>query len=71
MFIAGYGMSHVFVPSQAAGFATISPAATGRASTLFNALRQVGSAAGVALLTTVVATVGPVQVVDGHVGRPT
>jgi EmrB/QacA subfamily drug resistance transporter len=67
MFVAGYGMSHVFVPSQAAGFATISPADTGRASTLFNALRQVGSAAGVALLTTVIAAVGPVRVVDGHV----
>jgi EmrB/QacA subfamily drug resistance transporter len=67
MFVAGYGMSHVFVPSQAAAFATISPADTGRASTLFNALRQLGSAVGVALLTTVIATVGPVHVVDGHV----
>jgi EmrB/QacA subfamily drug resistance transporter len=67
MFIAGYGMSHVFVPSQAAGFATIPPASTGRASTVFNALRQLGSAVGVALLTTVIATVGPVHVVDGHV----
>ena len=67
MFIAGYGMSHVFVPSQAAGFATIPPANTGRASTLFNAIRQLGSAVGVALLSTVIATVGPVHVVDGHV----
>jgi EmrB/QacA subfamily drug resistance transporter len=67
MFIAGYGMSHAFVPAQAAGFATISPADTGRASTVFNALRQVGSAIGVALLTTVIAGVGPVRVVDGHV----
>jgi EmrB/QacA subfamily drug resistance transporter len=66
MFVAGFAMAHVFVPSQAAGFATISPAATGRASTLFNALRQLGSAVGVALLTTVVATVGPTQIVDGH-----
>ncbi len=66
MFFIGYAMAHVFVPSQAAGFATISPANTGRASTLFNALRQLGSAVGVALLTTVVATVGPVHVVDGH-----
>jgi EmrB/QacA subfamily drug resistance transporter len=66
MFVVGYGMSHVFVPSQAAGFATISPADTGRASTLFNALRQVGSALGVALLSTVVATVGPVRVVAGR-----
>jgi EmrB/QacA subfamily drug resistance transporter len=66
MFLVGYGMSHVFVPSQAAGFATIPPASTGRASTLFNAIRQVGGAVGVALLTTVIATVGPVRVVDGH-----
>jgi hypothetical protein len=66
MFVAGFAMAHVFVPSQAAGFATISPAATGRASTLFNALRQLGSAVGVALLTTVVATVGPTHIVDGR-----
>jgi EmrB/QacA subfamily drug resistance transporter len=66
MFLAGYAMAHVFVPSQAAGFATISPANTGRASTLFNALRQLGSAFGVALITTVVATVGPTHVVAGH-----
>jgi predicted MFS family arabinose efflux permease len=61
LFVAGYGMSHVFVTCQAAGFATITPAATGRASTLFNAQRQVGSALGVAVLSTVVATVGPVR----------
>ena len=66
MFAVGFAMAHVFVPSQAAGFATISPAATGRASTLFNAVRQVGSAAGVALLTTVVATIGPVHEVAGQ-----
>jgi EmrB/QacA subfamily drug resistance transporter len=66
LFVAGYGMAHVFVPSQAAGFATITAAATGRASTLFNALRQVGSALGIAILTTVVATVGPTHVRDSH-----
>ena len=64
LFVSGYGMSHVFVPSQAAGFATISPAATGRASTLFNAQRQLGGAIGVALLSTVVAAVGPVHFVS-------
>ena len=63
LFVAGYGMSHVFVPSQAAGFATISAADTGRASTLFNAQRQLGGAVGVALLTSVVAAVGPVKLV--------
>ncbi len=66
MFFCGFAMAHVFVPSQAAGFATISPADTGRASTLFNALRQLGSATGVALLTSVVAAVGPVHVVGGR-----
>jgi EmrB/QacA subfamily drug resistance transporter len=67
MFAVGYGMAHVLVPSAAAGFATISPADTAKASTVFNALRQLGSAAGVALLTTVLATVGPVEVTRGRV----
>jgi MFS family permease len=66
LFVLGMGMSGVFVPSQAAGFATITPAATARASTLFNALRQLGGAVGVAVLTTVLATVGPIKLVDGH-----
>jgi EmrB/QacA subfamily drug resistance transporter len=66
MFALGLSIAHVFVPSQAAAFATISPAATGRASTLFNTARQVGSAVGVAILTTVIATVGVTHHVDGH-----
>jgi EmrB/QacA subfamily drug resistance transporter len=66
MFLLGLFMAHVFVPSQAAAFATISPAATGRASTMFNASRQLGSAVGVAVLSTVVAAVGPVHLVGGH-----
>lgn len=63
LFVSGYGMSHVFVPSQAAGFATISAADTGRASTLFNAQRQLGGAVGVALLSSVIAAVGPLRFV--------
>ena len=63
--LSGYGIGHVFLPSQAAGFATISAADTARASTLFNAQRQLGSAVGVALLSSVVAAVGPVHVVNG------
>jgi EmrB/QacA subfamily drug resistance transporter len=65
MFVMGLGMSGVFVPAQAAAFATISASATGRASTLFNALRQLGGAIGVALLTMVVALVGPIRMVNG------
>jgi EmrB/QacA subfamily drug resistance transporter len=61
MFVLGYAMAHVFVPSQAAAFATISSSSTGRASTLFNANRQLGGAVGVAVLSTILATVGLVK----------
>ena len=47
--------------------ATIAPASMGRASTLFNTGRQLGGAIGVALLTTVIATVGPTRIVASHV----
>jgi EmrB/QacA subfamily drug resistance transporter len=66
MFFLGVAIAHVFAPSQAAAFATISPAATGRASTLFNTARQLGSALGVAILTSVISAVGVVHVVHGH-----
>jgi hypothetical protein len=62
----GFSLAQVFVPSQAASFATISAADTGRASTLYNASRQLGGAIGVALLTTTIVIVGPVHVVAGH-----
>jgi EmrB/QacA subfamily drug resistance transporter len=67
MFALGLGMGQVFVPTQAASFATISPEATGRASTLFNAVRQLGGAVGVALLTTAIVLVGPTRHVGGHI----
>jgi EmrB/QacA subfamily drug resistance transporter len=67
MFALGLGMGQVFVPTQAASFATISGEATGRASTLFNAVRQLGGAVGVALLTTAIVIIGPTHVVGGHV----
>jgi len=66
LFVIGFGMSGVFIPTQAASMATISPAATGRASTLFNVQRQLGGAIGVAVLTSVLAAVGPVHLVAGH-----
>jgi EmrB/QacA subfamily drug resistance transporter len=59
VFGLGYAMPHVMVSMQAAAFATISPASTGRASTVFNANRQLGGAIGVAVLSTVIAAVGP------------
>jgi EmrB/QacA subfamily drug resistance transporter len=66
MFTMGLSMAQVFVPTQAAAFATISPAATGRASTMFNTVRQLGGAIGVALLTTVIVLIGATRVVAGH-----
>ncbi len=58
LFGLGYSMANVFIPTQAAAFARISPAETGQASTLFNAQRQLGGAVGVAVLSTVLAAVG-------------
>jgi EmrB/QacA subfamily drug resistance transporter len=67
MLLLGMSMANVFTPGQAAAFAGISGAATGRASTLFNASRQLGSALGVAVLSTVIAAVGVTTAADGHV----
>jgi EmrB/QacA subfamily drug resistance transporter len=66
MFALGLAMAQVFVPAQAAAFATITPTATGRASTMFNTVRQLGGAIGVALLTTVIVLIGATHVVAGH-----
>jgi MFS family permease len=66
MLTLGLSMAQVFVPVQAASFATITPAATGRAASMFNAFRQLGGAIGVAVLTTVIVAVGPVHRAGGH-----
>ena len=60
MFGIGVGMAYVFLPNQAASLATISSADTGRASTLSSVQRQLGSATGVALLSSVLAGFGPI-----------
>jgi MFS family permease len=67
MFCLGVAMGQVFVPAQAAAFATITPEATGRASTMFNVVRQLGGAVGVAVLTTVIVAVGAAKTVVGRV----
>jgi predicted MFS family arabinose efflux permease len=58
MFVLGIGQAHTFVPSQAAAFDTVPRARTGEATSLYNATRQAGSAIGVALAATVIASVG-------------
>jgi EmrB/QacA subfamily drug resistance transporter len=66
LFEMGVAMSGVFVPAQTAAFATINQADMGRASTFFNAQRQVGGAIGVAVLTTVLSAVGTASATVGH-----
>ena len=61
MFVLGWMMAQVMVPNQAASFARITPESMGRASTFFNTMRQVGSATGVAVLSTVLIGVGSVH----------
>jgi MFS family permease len=58
MFVLGWMMAQVMVPNQAASFAMITTDSMGRASTFFNTMRQVGSAVGVAILSTVLIGVG-------------
>ena len=65
LFVMGMGVGQVIIGGQAISFATISPADTGRASTLYNALRQLAGAVGIALLTTVLVGVGPIHLVAG------
>jgi hypothetical protein len=67
MVTLGIAQGHVFVPIQAAAFAGISTEATGRASTMFNVVRQLGSAIGVAAFTTVIVAVGVTTTVAGRV----
>ena len=50
MFGRGLCLPLLFIPLQALAFATISPADTGRASSLFSTQRQMASAVGVAML---------------------
>ena len=53
MFVRGLALAFVFVPIQAAAYANIEPADTGRASAIFSALRQIAASLGVAILATV------------------
>jgi hypothetical protein len=52
MFVRGLFFGFLFIPLQAATFATISPGATGRASSIFSVTRQVAASLGVAVLAT-------------------
>jgi MFS family permease len=68
MFLLGLAMAQVMVPNQAASFAMISANSMGRASTFFNTMRQVGSATGVAILSTVLIGVASTRAAGATVG---
>ncbi|MDQ1424817.1 MAG: hypothetical protein QOD72_2315 [Acidimicrobiaceae bacterium] len=53
MFLRGLCMGFAFVPMQAASYATISPADTGRASSVFSTQRQIGVSLGVAIMASI------------------
>lgn len=66
MFTMGLCQAQSFISVQAASFATVSHADTAQASSLFNSQRQLGSALGVAALSSVLAAVGTEHLVAGH-----
>ncbi len=53
MFVRGLCMGFAFVPMQAATYATISSADTGRASAIFSTQRQIGVSLGVAIIASI------------------
>lgn len=65
MFLVGVGMAFVFLPNQVAAMATIDRRDLGGASMLFSVQRQLGSAFGVAVTSTVLSVVGVVAVRGG------
>jgi EmrB/QacA subfamily drug resistance transporter len=68
MFVRGIAMAFAFVPMQAATYANIAPADTGRASAIYSTQRQVAAALGVATLGTVLVT--RIKSATSHVTDP-
>jgi EmrB/QacA subfamily drug resistance transporter len=56
VFARGWFTAFSFIPLQAATYATITPADTGRATAIYSTQRQVAAALGVAILATVLTT---------------
>ncbi|MUN53934.1 DHA2 family efflux MFS transporter permease subunit [Kocuria koreensis] len=68
LLLLGLGVGAVFIPSQAISMATISSTDTGKASPIFNAGKQLGSAVGVALLASVLTLTTAPNVNSGNDG---
>lgn len=60
IFFIGISIAYTFIPIQTAAYTNISIASTGKAAALYNAQRQIGSALGVAAVSTALKLVGPV-----------
>jgi EmrB/QacA subfamily drug resistance transporter len=65
-FFLGAALSWVFLPSNAASFATVPSAQIARGTTLFQSQQRLGGALGVATITSVVTGVGTTHFVHGH-----
>ena len=61
MFVIGLGMAGLFLPNQAASMATIPRDKLGGASMVFSVQRQIASALGVAVLSTVLSVIGVIR----------
>jgi EmrB/QacA subfamily drug resistance transporter len=66
-FFLGAALSWIFLPSNTASFATVSPARIARGTTLFQSQQRLGAALGVAGITTVATAVGTTHLVHGRV----
>lgn len=66
MFCRGFFLSMSFIPLQAASYARISPADTGRASAIYSTQRQLGNATGVAVVSTVLLSFIPAPFPQGR-----
>ncbi len=70
MFARGLCMGFAFVPMQAATYATITPAQTGRASSVFSTQRQIGVSLGVAILASILTSHMRLDVILGSNAPP-
>ena len=70
MFCRGFFLSMSFIPLQAASYARISPADTGRASAVYSTQRQLGNATGVAVVSTVLLSAIPAAFPQGRTRIP-
>lgn len=70
MFARGFFLSMSFIPLQAASYVCISPADTGRASAIYSTQRQLGNAAGVAVVSTVLLSAIPTAFPQGRAKIP-